>query len=177
MTALTYVLYAVCWFALGAIAGAQWTRMRRDVRRIADAQIGEGPVASQEIVDEEPARKRRWPRRVLDVFVVMLFVGSAVQGFVTYERIQEVVSCQRAYQTGFADALEARTATSTEAQNASDELWTTVGKLISGVPSSETRSQFLGALDSYLNKRIEAKKKQQENPYPPSPRDLCKTPS
>lgn len=179
MTASLSVLPAVCWFIFGVIVGAQWTRMRRQVGRLANIH-----VRREEPVQPPPhtaPRSRRWPRRVLDAFVVLLFIGSAVQAYVTYDQLQEsadriqaVVDCQRAYQTGFADALDARSAASTEAQNANDELWATVGQLTSAAASPETRVKFQAALSNYFDKRAEAKKQQQDNPYPPSPRDLCK---
>lgn len=176
MTPLTYVLYAVVWFAAGVVAGAQWTRMRRDVRRIAEAQAGEETVAPQEI-DEKPARKRRWPRRVLDTFIVLLFVSSAVQAYVVYDRIQDVVACQKAYQEGFADALEARSAASSAERDALVAWMTTLDELITKTPIGgdpvTARAKFGGATSEYLKKQADLKQKQQENPYPPSPRDLC----
>lgn len=173
MTALTDLLYPFGCFAFGVIAGAQWTRMRCDLHRIAKAQPVEAPVASHEPTDEKPAKTRRWPRRVLDAVVVLAFISSAVQLYVTNGQIEEVVSCQRAYQAGFADALEARSSAAAAAQNALDELMSTVGQLTTGAASPEVREKFRTALQNYLAKRAEAKKQQQDNPYPPSPRDLC----
>lgn len=177
MTSPTNVLYALAWFAFGVLVGAQWTRMRGEVRRIANAQAGEEPVAPQQNTDEappKPPRSRRWPRRVLDSFVVLLFISSAVQAYVTNEQIQAVVDCQNGYQAGFADALDARSKTSQEAQQALDDLMSTIGSLATGVATPENRQRFADALASYLHKRAEAKKQQQEHPYPPSPRDVCK---
>ncbi len=186
MTPLFSVLYAATWFALGVIAGAQWTRMRHNVQRIADAQAGEETVTPQEVVDEKAVHKRRWRRgrRVLDVFVVLLFVSSAVQGFVTYERIQdandriqEVVGCQKAYQTGFADALEARSAAAGAERDALIAWMKTLDELITKTPvcadPAAARQKFAAATSEYLQKQAELKRKQQENPYPPSPRDVC----
>ncbi len=175
MNAINPVIYAVGWFAVGAVAGAQWTRLCRDVRVIATSQDREEPVPAPEVTAVSTRRARLW-RTGLDVLVIMLFVASAVQAYVTYGQIQDVVACQRAYQNGFADALDARATASTEAQNALDELMTTVGQLTADAASPETRAQFRDALANYLSKRSEAKKKQQENPYPPPPRDACSAP-
>jgi hypothetical protein len=177
MTPLTYVLYAVVWFALGVVAGAQWTRMRRDLRRIANAQAGEETVAPQEVLDDKPAQKRRWPRRVLDTFVVALFVASAVQGFVTYEQIQGIVNCQKAYQAGFADAIDARSKAAIPEKAALTQWMKTLYELVTkaGVPGSDpaaARQKFANATSEYLQKQDELARKQQENPYP-SPRDVC----
>lgn len=176
MTTWIHVLYAVAWFALGAVAGAQWTRMRREVRQLANAQTGEDVVASHKDIDKAPqrARPRRWPRRVLDTFVVLLFVSSAVNAYVTSDQIQAVVECQRGYQKGFADALDARSKATQEAQEALDELMSIVGTLAGGAATPENRSRFANALTAYLQKRAEAKRQQQEHPYPPSPHDVCK---
>jgi len=70
----------------------------------------------------------------------------------------------------FLTLLSAATAA---AQNALDELMSTVGQLTTGAASPEVREKFRTALQNYLAKRAEAKKRQQNNPYPPSPRDLC----
>lgn len=177
MTPLIYVLYALGWFGFGVVAGVQWTRMRREVSRIANAQVGEEAVVPQEEIDEKPARRRWWPRRVLDVFVVLLFLSSAVQAYVTYDRIEQVVACQRAYQTGFADALEARQAPAAVERAALIEWMTTLDELITrtqpGGDAVAARQKFAAATSEYLKKQAELTRKQRENPYPPSPRDVC----
>jgi hypothetical protein len=179
MTPLTYVLYAVGWFVLGAVTGAQWTRMRRDVRRIANTQAGEETVAQHETTNDETARpQRRWGRRVLDTFVVLLFIASAVQGYVTYDRIEAVIACQKAYQTGFADAIDARSKAAAPEKAALTQWMKTLYELITkaGVPGSDpaaARQKFAAATSEYLQKQEELTRKQQENPYPPSPRDVC----
>lgn len=176
MTPLAYVLYAVGWFVLGVIAGAQWTRMRRDVRRIAAAQAEEETVEPQDDVNEEPTRsRRRWARRVLDAFVVLLFLSSAVQAYVTYDRIQAVVACQKAYQAGFADALDARSTASAAERDALVAWMVTLDELVtkSQPDPVAARQKFAGATTAYLQKQAELKRKQQENPFPASPRDVC----
>lgn len=167
MTELIPVMSAVFWFGLGAVVGAQWTRF---------VKAGERKTAVHTATKQPaPVRPpRRWPRRVLDMVVVLLFLGSAAQAYVTDDRFGDIIACQNGYQAGFADALDARSKATQEAQDALDELMSTVGRLISGGPSQETRQQFATALTSYLGKRAEAKKRQQEFPYPPSPRDVCK---
>jgi hypothetical protein len=177
MISLLYVLYALLWFGLGVVAGAQWTRMRREVSRIANAQVGEEAVVAQEEIDEKAARRRRWPRRVLDVFVVLLFVSSAIQAYITYDRIEQVVACQRAYQTGFADALEARQAPAAVERAALIAWMTTLDELLTktqpGGDVVAARQRFAAATGEYLQKQAELTRKQRENPYPPSPRDVC----
>lgn len=180
MTTLIYVLYAVAWFGLGVIVGAQWTRMRRDVRRLANDQAGEKAVAPHEELPEvqpQPARVRRWSRRVLDTFVVLLFIGSAVQAYVTYDQIQGVVECQKGYQAGWADAFDARQ-TASAAERAALITWMkTLDELITRTPSGADpnvgRQRFAAATSEYLQRQAELTRKQQENPYPPSPRDVC----
>jgi hypothetical protein len=178
MTPLTYVLYGASWFVLGVVVGAEWTRMRRDVRRIANAQAGEETVVQHETANDEATRpRRRWTRRVLDAFVVLLFVGSAVQAYITYDRIEEVVACQKAYQSGFADALDARKEPAAVERAALIQWMTTLDQLITktqpGVDVVAARQKFAAATSEYLQKQAELTRKQQENPYPPSPRDVC----
>lgn len=173
------VLYALGWFAFGVVVGAEWTRMRRDVRCIAAAQAEEETVAPQHNVDKEPARssKRRWARRVLDAFVVLLFLSSAVQAYITYDRIQAVVACQKAYQAGFADALDARSAASAAERDALVAWMVTLDELVTKTQPDPVaaRQKFAAATSAYLQKQAELKRKQQEHPYPPSPRDVCLT--
>lgn len=178
MTPLPSVLYALGCFGCGVIVGAQWTRMRLEVSRIANTQVGEEVVVPHENTDETPARRNRWPRRVLDVFVVLLFVSSAVQAFVTYERIEQVVACQRAYQAGFADALEARQQPAAVERAALIAWMTTLDELLTktqpGGDAVAARQKFAAATSEYLQKQAELTRKQRENPYPASPRDVCK---
>lgn len=168
-------LSALFWFGLGAVFGAQWTRMGRDVRRL-KAKAGERETAVRTAADDQPAPAHppRWLRMILDAVVVLLFLGSAVQAYVTYDRFGDIIACQNGYQAGFADALDARSKATQDAQDALDDLMSTVGRLIAGGPSPEVRQQFATALTGYLDKRAQAKKRQQEYPYPPSPRDVCK---
>lgn len=173
MSALS-LLAAAGWFVLGVVTGASWTRLCRDVRHLAQAKAG-GTVATQPA--DETTRKtgpRRWLGRARDVVVVLLFVGSGVQFYVTYDQIQDVVACQAGYQAGFADALDARSKATQEAQDALDELMSTVGTLATGVATPQNRQRFAAALADYLDKRVEAKRQQQANPFPPSPRDICR---
>jgi hypothetical protein len=177
MISANSIMYAIFWFAIGALVGAQWTRMRHQVRHIAQAQAGEGsPVTAQEITDEQTVRRRRWPRRLLDTFIVLLFVGSAAQAYYQDSQTRRVADCTNAYSDLFADSLEARSSASASAQQALDVLMETVGQLTTGTEAGtpQVRAKFRAALDEYLLQRTESKKQQAQNPFPPPPRDLCK---
>lgn len=102
------------------------------------------------------------------IFVVLLGIFTAVQSY-------RQSACMRDYANFFADALDARSKPSASAQDANDELWSTIGKLMTGGQAGpEAREKFQTALNDFLAKRAAAKEQQQRNPYPPPPRDLCK---
>lgn len=178
MSTWNTVLAAVCWFAAGVVVGAQWTRLRHEVRFIAKAQDREERVTSPEVITEKPSTRRaRWWRRALDAFVIMLFLGSAVQAYYTYERIQDVVDCQRVYQIGFADALDARQPVAAAEKEALVKWVTTIDQLITqaqpGVDPATNRQKFAIATREYLQKQADLVKTQNEKPYPPFPRGVC----
>lgn len=165
--ALEYVARSVllggCCFVVGFLLG----RMTRDTQRIADVITEGEPVQSKE------PRRRPSYQAVMGVVVVVLGLGTAAQGIYQDSATRRIADCTRAYSNGFADAIDARSAASAASQNALDDLMTNVGKLASTEASPEAREQFRKSLSEYLAKRAEAKKQQQENPYPPAPRDVC----
>lgn len=183
MTSSLYLLHALGWSVSGAVVGVLLDRGVLALQQIARATTQEEHVEAA----ERPARRHQMRRRfggsVVPAVLVALAIVTAVQSVVTArtndaqdEETRRVQKCQLVYANGFADALEARSTATTEAQNALDELMSTVGQLTTGNPgeAAETRAKFRQALDAYLSKRAEAKKQQQQNPYPPPPRDLCK---
>ncbi|MFE2751554.1 hypothetical protein ACFXGA_06075 [Actinosynnema sp. NPDC059335] len=155
-----YLLHSVVWLAGGFVLGVLYTRSSQDVHRIANAV--EGAV--------QTVPRRRWRpsyQVVLGVVVLVLTMYTTV----TTWRLSE---CQLAYANRFADALDARTVATGEAQQALDELMATVGQLMTGGASPQARESFRAALHEYLTKRDSAKRKQAEHPFPPAPRDLCR---
>lgn len=159
------VLLGGCCFVVGFLLG----RMTRDTQRIADV-ITEG-----EPVDSKERRRRPSYQAAMGIVVIVLGVATAAQGIYQDSATRRIADCTRAYSDGFAAALDARSEASTAAQNALDELMATVGSLTTGpeAGTSEARERFRSSLSEYLAKRAEAKKQQQENPYPPAPRDVC----
>lgn len=134
---------------------------------------------------DRPSRRQRWQRRfgasVVPAVLIVLAIVTALQGVVTSRinadqdaETKRIQDCQAIYANGFADAIDARANTNRESQEALDELMATVGELATGPGSPAAREKFRAALADYLAKRETAKKRQQENPYPPAPRDLCK---
>lgn len=160
------VLWGVCCFVVGFLLG----RMTRDTHRIAEAVLKEGDPVSEPAV-----RRRPTYQAVIGVVVVLIGLATAGQGIYQDSATRRIADCTRAYSDGFAAALDARSEASTAAQNALDELMATVGSLTTGpdAGTSEARERFRNSLSEYLAKRAEAKKQQQENPYPPAPRDVC----
>lgn len=172
MTSWQYLIQSVPWIAVGLLVGFILARSTVAVEQIADAVQIE--VESMSGIDDGVVKDRRsrfTATHVLGVVVVLLGVFTAVQSYVQGEATATLTECQLAYADGFADALDARSAATSEAQDALDELLTTVAQL---TPTPESRQVFRDALNEYLDKRAEAKKTQAENPYPEPPRDVCK---
>lgn len=169
MTSLTYIVESTPWIVVGLLVGFFMGSSTAAVEAIADAVQDEG-----EIMSDAPVRERR-PRFtttvVLGVVIAVLGVFTAVQSYVQSAATDRLTECQVAYANGFADALDARSSATSEAQNALDEFLSTAA---AAVPTSEGRDQVRKALAEYLAKRADAKKAQAEHPFPPAPRDVCK---
>lgn len=111
--------------------------------------------------------------QVLGLVVLLLAGLSAVQSYSQGRATAEIALCQQSYSNGFADALDARTMANSEAQQALDDLMSTVGEVLTSAdPAAGER--MTAAVREYLAKRVEAKRTQAANPYPPAPRDACK---
>lgn len=172
MTLLIYLAERAPWAAVGLLAGYLFGRGVRDLETIAAA------VTPEESKVDKPSRfqaviQKMTGLHVLGIVVFVLAVGTVVQGYVHNEQTQRIAECTKAYSSGFADAIDARSSATSAAQQALDDLMTQVGQLSAGVASPESREQFRIALADYLSKREEAKKQQAENPFPAPPRDVC----
>ncbi|MGW5720764.1 hypothetical protein ACWEVP_31645 [Amycolatopsis sp. NPDC003865] len=171
--ALAYALQSIGWGGAGFLAGLLVGRAARDVHRIATAVTGKNPEDGDKPM---PARRPRWTERapstsLIAIVVVCLGVVTVVQGIVQSDATARVTRCQVNYSNDFSDALDARTRASTDAQNALDELLTTVGETLNGNTTSRTRIQQ--AINDYLAKRAAVKHEQAQHPYPPPPRESC----
>lgn len=125
------------------------------------------------MADSATPKRRAWvtSNGVIAAVLIVLGTATAVQSYAQSEATARLTDCQTAYANGFADALDARSTATAEAQDALDEL---LGKVATLTPTPQGRAEFRDALDDYLDKRAEAKKAQKEHPYPPAPRDVCK---
>jgi hypothetical protein len=175
VTSWTYLTQSVPWILAGLLVGFFVGRSTAAVDAIAGAVRDEGePMPEHQPVQE--ARRRR-PRvtvnGVLGAVIVALGIFTAVQSYVQSEATARLTECQTAYANGFADALDARSKASVEAQEALDEWMTKVNSTIQA-PSPEAATQIREAFADYLKARSQAKETQQANPYPPAPRDVCK---
>jgi uncharacterized membrane protein YcjF (UPF0283 family) len=170
VTSLLYIVQSLPWIVAGLLVGFFVGRATVAVEVVTEAAQGEGDV-----MRDSSTPKKRWMRittnGVIAFLLIVLGVATAVQSYVQSEATARLTECQTAYANGFADALDARSQATSEAQNALDELLSTVAAI---TPTPEGRNQFREALADYLKKRAEAKKTQQEHPFPPAPRDVCK---
>lgn len=120
------------------------------------------------------------PRRitgqlVLGVIVVLLGIITVLQGVSSNNATQRLARCQGAYVSHFADALDARTTASADAQTALDNLMRAVsGTLAQPHAAAGGRTEGVRtALDNYLHKRAQADAERRRHPYPAPPRDSC----
>ncbi len=169
MTSGTYIIQSVPWILAGLLTGFFMGRSTVVVEAVVDAVQAEGDT----VTDAKPKRFRFTGMHVLGVVVAVLGVFTAVQSYVQGEATDRLVVCTKAYQDGFADALDERQKATSEAQDALDDLLTKVAAI---TPSPEGRQRFRDALAEYLEKRAAAKQAQRDHPYPPAPRDVCEEP-
>jgi hypothetical protein len=168
VTSWSYAIQSLPWALAGLLVGFFLGRGTAAVETIADA-VQEGQMSDRE---QRPAPRRRITAiQVIGTLVVFLGVFTAVQGYVQGEATERLALCQAAYSNGFADALEARTSATADAQRALDDFLTAVS---AATPTQEGRDVVRKALSDYLTKRAEAKQAQQQNPFPAAPRDVCR---
>lgn len=180
MTSFFYVIQSLPWIVAGLLVGFFMGRATVAADAIAVAVQVEGDGMARESTDSTSGKRRlRFTSNgVVAVLLVVLGVATAVQSYVqaeTNERqataTERLQACQTAYSNGFADAIDARSTATQEAQDALDELLSTVASL---TPTPDSRERFRDALEDYLDKRADAKRAQKEHPYPPAPRDVCR---
>ena len=144
---------------------------------MADGESVEAPRGPRALQWLRAALRRRQVRvistNVVAVALIVLGVLSGVQGYVLSEQNKALALCQQAYSNGFADALDARTQANTDAQAALDSVMQTFADVIT-TPDPTARARVQAVLVDYVTKRAEARKAQQEHPYPEAPRDACK---
>lgn len=177
MNPWVYLLQTLGWCAVGFVAGFLAGRAARDMHRIADAVTEGGAVPASR-------RRRMWDRLkpsgqfLVALVVVVLGVLTVVQGLIQSAATRRVSQCHAAYANAFADALDARSRASQEAQDALDGLMITIGRLSATPVADEAdrarrSEESRKAISDYVTKRAQAKDQQARNPYPPPPRDAC----
>jgi len=174
---LEYTVSSIIWAGAGLVVGFAAGRLTRTVDRMAEnvETITDAVTEGSPAVTTSRRRRRPSYEHVIGAVVVLLGIFTAANGIHQTSETRRFADCTRAYSDGFADALDARSAASAQAQEALDDLMATVGQLTSvgeaGTPQAQ--EQFRTALSDYLTKRTEAKKKQRENPFPEAPRKVC----
>lgn len=174
MTLELYVLHALGWSLLGGVVGVLLDRAVLALQQIARTTPQEEPVHPSDRPTRRQRMRRWFTRSVVPAVLIVLALGTVTQGFITARVTKDVQDCQLLYANRFADAIDARANATREAQDSLDELMATVGELTTSTAQAAAREKFRAALTDYLLKRATAKKQQQDHPYPPAPRDLCK---
>lgn len=176
MSIYTYLAERVPWAVVGLLAGYLLGRGIRVLERIDTADSSEESTVEQR---SRGARLRKITgNHVLGAVVFLLAFGTVVQGYIQNEQTKRVGECTRAYSNGFADAIDARSQASSEEREALVQWMRTLDELITKAPlggdPAEGRRKFGQATSEYLKKQADLKQKQQENPFPAPPRDVCK---
>lgn len=177
MTSLTYAVESVPWIVAGLIAGFFMGRSTVALTVIAHAvQVRDNERSPMPEQDPAPPATKRWRFSLVHVMgaaLIGLSVFGVVQNNAQDDATARLAVCQAAYANGFADALDARSKASAESQVALDEWMAKVNAIIQA-PTAEAAAQIRRAFADYQAARSEAKKKQEANPYPDPPRDVCK---
>jgi hypothetical protein len=166
VTSWSYVVQSTPWIVAGLLVGFFVGRST-----VAAEVIADGTQEGDDMSGKSKRRFRFTSNGVIAALLVMLGIATAVQSYVQSEATERLAVCQQAYSNGFADALDARSDATQAAQNALDDLLSSVASI---TPTPQGRDQFRAALTEYLDKRAAAKRAQKEHPYPPAPRDVCK---
>jgi hypothetical protein len=177
--AAAYIIAASAWSVIGFFAGALFVRVVMEVHEIRESVVASHtdtgrPKAAQVKRGMRKVFRRLDATRLLGILLLLLALATTLQTFYQTSRSQalgeaqvRLAQCQIAYQNGFADALDARTTATNEAQQALDELVATVAQ-------ATGREASRAALARYIEVRERQKRTQESNPYPPAPRDVCK---
>lgn len=122
---------------------------------------------------EDSVSRRKWlsSQQILGLVVVLLAVATVVQGVLTTRATEQLAECQQRYSSEFAETINARAQSTSEAQDALDRLMTLVGEAVRE-PGTDTGA-VQRAIDDYLASRREAEANRQRNPYPPPPNSIC----
>lgn len=197
---LDYIIQSVPWALGGLLVGVLLGRAivaadaitgaiadpNDDVVTDNDAGHQDRPERGGTMPEPQPRQRwwRRWRRRVTtNGVIVVIFVSfallTAVQAYVQGERAdrqtaetQRLTTCLRDYANDVADALDARSTASGQAQQALDDFLAAVS---TATPDEQGRDLVRTALADYLTRRKAAKEAQAANPFPPAPREVCRT--
>lgn len=113
-------------------------------------------------------------QRWLGLVLLLLGLLTVGQGILYGQALRRIVACQSEVSSAFSDALEARSAASSDAQQSMDTLIKSIGANLSNPNSSDRDAQLHQAINDYLTKRAAADAQQAQHPFPPPPRDICK---
>lgn len=173
-----YAVQTFAWCAGGFTAGFIVGRAARDVHRLADA-------VTPEVHSVPSSSRRRWwhavpePHPVLvAVIVVVLGVLTVAQGLIASAALDDISRCQARYADALADAIGSRSRAGAEAQQALDDLVSSVAAFADSTPVDAAdlaarRAKVSTVLTQYVSKRNEVKELQRQHPYPEPPRTAC----
>lgn len=162
--------WTVAWTLLGGMGGYLLGRLARDVHLLANPTL-EGERVHESRIEDAPRRWRPGPRLLIGLVIVILGVGTAVQGIVVNNRVEHLQQCQASYSNRFADALDARTDATQQSQQALDRLVATIGHNLNDKRANQ--AAIADAVGHYRQLRSKAKQQRATHPYPDPPREAC----
>jgi hypothetical protein len=177
---LQSVITCAAWSMVGATLGVLVDRAA-----CRDHPLNRAEVSMHTSDDQVPVGPRRWrwwwrptTSPIVPLFLVLMAMFTAGQAVQNRSRndaqdveTRRVLACQVVYANAVADALDARTQASGEAQAALDRLVTAVAETLRTGPQANQRVQQ--AVEEYLEARARSRDAQQRNPYPAPPREVC----
>jgi hypothetical protein len=167
------VIEPLVWFVGGFLGGSLATYLI--LSKLAQNSGLEQPVAA---TDPAPKPRRRITAlHVMAAIIVVLTILSAVQSWLAQQANTRLTAanarlsaCLVRYANDTADAIEARSKASGEAQVALVQMWST----IFAQPQTDAgRAESRRVFEDWLNKAKASIEAQKTNPYPPAPRDVC----
>lgn len=179
MSDLTFVLALTVDTVASGFIGWLLGRTARNAAVAAQAVTDD---ADDDAVEPEPTTRRSRARarlarvraqHVVVLFLVLVGVVTAVQGFSESANRTELNECVVRYSDELHDALIQARESSQDVQVAQDLIWSAVGRAFANPGSDPNGAKIGDAVAAYNRQRTAQRKSQAEHPLPDPPRGAC----
>lgn len=162
------VIEPLVWFVGGFLGGSLATYLI--LHKLTQNPRLEHPMASTDPLPPPKPKRRFTALHAIGAVVLVLTVLSAIQSSLTQQSNTRLNKCLITYANDTADAIEARSKASGEAQVALVQMWST----IFAQPQTDAgRAESRRVFEDWLNKAKASITAQHTHPYPEAPRDVC----